>query len=386
VCISVSESLAFCRAFRGDFLHKFTIADPSIFVFVESLHDLEELLAGGLVAVVSEESPEVVNISGSDLGPVKAVEGLHIAVTWVSGHSLSEGFSLYLGINGTFEGICQVGFRERVEQIDSVFIAWHSLSESFGVVDILRSHHHAEVRVGQKCRAVAVPFDQEFQVSRGPPHAQAFQPFLQVEGVHVGSASALENLVGILEVEVSPEHQLRPVVLGVHVCVQQSLDAARQVVLVGGAQLGDASVRRQLHAGFSDKRLVQFLVHRSALHEAGGQGAHGRLVGGRAHWGLDQGVILGGSGPDAFARRHVLAELGVLHPAVLRVVLTPHDGVDVELCEGVAVPPHEIGDGVPEDGSVAVDVYAIEQVEEVVVVAVGQLSLEGVEPSVLVQL
>lgn len=80
----------------------------------------------------------------------------------------------------------------------------------------------------------------------------------------------------------------------------------------------------------------------------------------------------------------MLAELGLLHTAILGIVQAPHDGIRVKLCQGLAIPAHKVGDGVPEDGSVAVDVHAVEQVKEVEVVAVGEVSLQAVEPGVLV--
>lgn len=74
----------------------------------------------------------------------------------------------------------------------------------------------------------------------------------------------------------------------------------------------------------------------------------------------------------------MLAELRLLHTSVLGVVQAPHDSVRVELCQSLAISAHEIGHRVSEDGPVAIDVHAVEQVEEVLVVAVGQISLQGV--------
>lgn len=90
-------------------------------------------------------------------------------------------------------------------------------------------------------------------------------------------------------------------VLGVHVCVQQTLKAIAETVLVRWAQLGDAPLRGQLYTGLSHQGLVES-THWGALHERGGKGTHGRhgTSGGGTHRSLDQSVILYGGGPDTF--------------------------------------------------------------------------------------
>lgn len=74
----------------------------------------------------------------------------------------------------------------------------------------------------------------------------------------------------------------------------------------------------------------------------------------------------------------MLAELRLLHASVFGVIKTPHDRVHIKLCEGVTVSAHEIGDRVAQDGPIAVDVHAVEQIEEILVMTIRELTFEGV--------
>lgn len=297
---------------------------------------------------------------------------------------MAERFSFYLCVDGTSHSVSQIGFSQRVENVESIAVGGKSFSESFGVIHILWGHEEAVVGVGHESCSVGMSLDEEFDVGGRSPHSQALQAFLDVHRVDLRTSCPLENLVGVLEVEVSAQHQLGTEVLGGHVDVHEALQPVGKRVLVGGTQSGDAAVWL-VHA------VVQSALG-GALHEtlahAGGNVAHRASLGGPRgglEGGSRQGVAKVGLGL-CVSRCDVLAELGVLHAPILGVVHAPHDGIYVKLCQRVTVPAHKVAQRVSEDSAVSVDVYAVEQVKEVVVLAEGQVALEGVQAVVLVQL